>query len=82
MLKKRGGGGLTNKNNKKSKCDDNFRGYFANVFILQNPPQNMEHSLYTLRISCEFCVLLMPQKINHECRPWHEMQKAKKGRKM
>ncbi len=29
-------------------------------------PRNTKHLLYTFRISCEFRVLLMPQKINHE----------------
>ncbi len=30
--------------------------------FLQNTPQNTKHSLYTFPISCEFRVLLMPQK--------------------
>ncbi len=28
----------------------------------KTPTQNMKHTLYTFRISCEFCVLLMPWK--------------------
>ncbi len=30
--------------------------------FLRNIPQNTKHSLYTFRISCEFCVLLLLQK--------------------
>ncbi len=58
--------------------------------FLRNTPQNMKHSLYTFRISCEFRVLLMPRK-NKPRNPLTfrananpgakccEMRKAKKG---
>ncbi len=38
--------------------------YFAGT--LRNTPWNTKHSPYTFRISCEFCVLLMPRKN----KPW------------
>ncbi len=38
--------------------------HFAGIsrVFSQNTPRNMKHSLYTIHISCECCVLLMPQK--------------------
>ncbi len=52
--------------------------------------QNMEHSLYTFHISCEFRVLLMPQKNKPQNPPTFcanvdlgtKCKKRKKGRKM
>ncbi len=42
-------------------CISHFAG--ISQMFSQNTPRNMKHSLYTFRrISCEFCILLMPRK--------------------
>ncbi len=42
--------------------------YFAGIsqMFSRNTPQNTKHLVYTFHISCEFRVLLMREKINHE----------------
>ncbi len=65
--------------------------HFAGILWMfsQNTPQNMEYSLYTFRISCEFRVLLIPRKNKTRnplsCRvnadPGTKCKKQKKGRK-
>ncbi len=39
-----------------------YTSYFALQMFSRNTPWNMKHSLYTIRISSEFRVLLMPRK--------------------